>query len=70
MADRLTWEELPVEPRSFWIGLVLAMTLLASIIYVATSGPLRTLQSCDSKGGFYDSQFNSCKIPPPAGAGS
>lgn len=70
MADRVTFQELPVEPISFWIGVVLVMTLLASIIYVVTSGPLRTRQSCEGKGGVYVSRFNSCETPPPAGAGS
>ena len=65
MTETVSFKDHPAEPIEFWIGALLVVTFLAAVVYVATSGPLRTQTSCEDSGGVYISRFNSCEQPVP-----
>ena len=62
MTDRTSFQDLPTEPMTFWIGVLLVMTIVAAVVYVATSGPLRARTSCERDGGVYVSRFAQCQF--------
>jgi len=68
VTNRVSFQDLPTEPLSFWIGVLLVMTFLAAVVYVATSGPLQTLKNCEEAGGIYVPRLNECQTRVPEDA--